>query len=202
MSDKLNWPRKGNKAFGPATGTYFHVPSVLSFRQSESSFKEAAEILIDKIVADGNQARNDIFLFPVLYLYRHAVELKLKSLIWLGIALEFFEKDKVEDELAGHNLARLWTKVRTLLVHFWPNGPEDDLKAVDSVINELHSSDPNGQMFRYDSDKNGKRYEHENLPEFIGLRQLKETMDGVFNLFDGSSDGLAAELESRPGAAW
>ena len=50
------------------------------------AFKLAADMILDAHLA-AKGSHNDILLFPVLYLYRHCVELKLKDLLLLGIRL-------------------------------------------------------------------------------------------------------------------
>ena len=199
MSTEFNWPKKGMKAFAPTNGkgAYFHMPSVRSFHPTHSrSFKEAAEIVLDKCQQDGDRAANDIFVFPVLYLYRHGVELNLKAIIKVGIGLEFFKKEDVEDDLKWHNLAKLWNHAKKLLLQRWSTADPAPLYATESVINDLHQSDPNGQTFRYESDKDGKPHKYEKLPDQIGVAQLKKTMDGVFNFLEGSCSGLQEDLQA------
>lgn len=198
MTNDFNWPKKGNKAFASAQdGAYFHIPSVRSFYpQHATSFKEAAEIVLDKCEADGDRPANDIFVFPVLYLYRHGIELNLKAIIKVGVGLEFFKKEDVDEDLAWHNLAKLWNHAKKLLLHRWSTADPAPLNATEAVINELHQSDPNGQVFRYATDKNGKPHRYEKLPDHISVVRLKKTMDGVFNFLEATWSGLQEDLQT------
>lgn len=199
MSKDFNWPKKGNKAFVSAQeGAYFHIPSIRSFYPPHAqSFKEAAEIVLDKIEADCDKPANDILVFPVMYLYRHGIELNLKSIIKIGVGLDFFKKEEVEEDLKWHNLARLWTHAKKLLLHRWATSDPDPLKGTESVINDLHQSDPNGQVFRYAADKDGKPHKYEKLPEHISVAELKKTMDGVFNFLEATWSGLEDTLQDE-----
>src|SRR5439155_10369099 len=107
MSIDFNWPKKGDKALiSAAEGAYFHIPSIRMFYPPHAtSFKQAAEIVLDKIETDGNKPSNDIFVFPVMYLYRHGIEIILKSIIKVGVGLDFFRKEDVDVQC--HNLAKL-----------------------------------------------------------------------------------------------
>ncbi len=117
-------------------------------------------------------------------------------IIKAGIGLEFFKKKDVEEDLAWHNLAKLWNHAKKLLLHRWSTSDPAPLYATESVINDLHRSDPNGQVFRYDSDKDGKRHKYENLPDQIGVVRLKKTMDGVFNFLEATWSGLEEDLQT------
>lgn len=199
MSEGFNWPKKGNKVFVSAEeGAYFHVPSIRSFYPPHAqAFKEVAEIVLDKMEADGDRPANDIFIFPVLYLYRHGIEINLKAIIKVGVGLEFFEKDAVQEALDDHNLAKLWKHAKKLLLHRWAGSDPAPLKATESVINELHQSDPNGQVFRYAADKSGKPHRYEKLPDHLSVAPLKKTMDGVFNFLEATWSGLEEDYQNE-----
>ncbi|MDB5344234.1 MAG: hypothetical protein JWP89_2611 [Schlesneria sp.] len=198
MSDDINWPEKGNKAFVPVRhGAYFHMPSVLAFNPVHvRAFKAAAEIILDKCEADGDMPSNDKFVFPVLYLYRHGIELNLKAIIRVGIGLEFFKKEDVAKDLERHNLANLWNHAKKLLLDHWSEDDPGPVHATDSIINELHESDPDGQKFRYESAKGGKLNKYEKLPDRISVINLKKTMDGVFHFLGATCAGLEEHLQT------
>jgi hypothetical protein len=191
----MPWPKKGNKAFASAKGgKSFHLqPFAWHDNRHAEGFKNAAEMVIDACVED--RFHNDEMIFPVAYLYRHCLELKFKDLIIAGIHVGFFTKAKVAEVLASHNLANLWNKVKGLLNYGWPNGPKSPLQGIESVVNEFHQADPDGQTFRYNADKKGKRHKHEKLPEFIGMENLRTTMDGIFSLLDACESMFRENLD-------
>ena len=192
-----SWPKRDNRAFNTTReGAYFHMPSISTFSPPyASSFKEAADIVLDKCSVDGDSPENDNFAFPVLYLYRHGIELNLKSIIRAGLLSTFFERTDVEADLKLHNLAKLWNHARKILRHRWANSDPEPLMATEAVINELHQSDPNGQVFRYPSDKDGKRYHYKWIPDHISVAKLKETMDGVFRFLEATCSALEEDLQ-------
>lgn len=199
MSKDFNWPKQGNKAFvSAAEGAYFHIPSVrMLYPPHGTAFKEAAEVVIDKIEADGDKPANDIFVFPVVYLYRHGIEVNLKSIVHVGIGLKFLKKEDVEEDLKWHNLAALWNHAKKLLLYRWSSSDPAPLKATEAVINELHQADPNGQVFRYAANKDGKRHRYEKLPDHISVAKLKKTMDGVFNFLEATWSALEDDLQNE-----
>ena len=153
--DSLPWPKRGIKAFASGTrGKSFHLQSLLwCFPQHAEAFKTAADMIIDSHQAAQRTPHRDELFFPVAFLYRHCLELKLKDLIWIGIHRRFFSRAKVKPVLDQHNLAKLWTLVRRLLEDRWPNADPGPLRGIEAVINQFHEADPSGQVFRYERDK-------------------------------------------------
>jgi hypothetical protein len=89
---------------------------------------------------------------PILFLYRHYIELRLKSLLLDAGEL----LDEPHDVPPLHFLRSLWERVRKLLLRI---GPESDgawCKRADQVIDEFDAIDPTSFAFRYPVDKNGK----------------------------------------------
>lgn len=203
MSEEMAWPKKGRKAFVSAgQGKSFHLTTFpFPFPLKPDAFRIAAEMIIEQCHdADRFRYRDELF-FPVAYLYRHGLELLIKDIISTGIHVNFFERDDVEEALANHNLAKLWNHAKKLLIDRWPASDPAPLKATEAVINECHQADPNGQVFRYDEDKLGRRHRYETLPESISLDEMRKTMDGVFNFLDTTASCLRDDLSSMLDAA-
>lgn len=196
---EIPWPGKGDKAFKDVpfspTGASPHWLSEISDLlggdyQSAivAGFKEAADKVVDSLVA--TKERMDVFFFPVVYLYRHAIELCLKGLVNDGIYLRILKDDQdLQDILASHNLHSLWSKVRLVLKEVWPDGDDEDVDAVEKIILEFHQADKSGQRLRYSKDKRGKSHV-DKLPVRVDLVVLKRTMDGLFHFLGGCSMGL------------
>jgi hypothetical protein len=206
--------KSGMKLFVPGTnaGKFFHFHSaVISspiYPPLPEAFKRAADMILDAHLA-AKGSHNDILLFPVLYLYRHCVELKLKDLLLLGICSGFFNKataDKILDKDKGiigkHALCALWNKARDLLAHHYPS--ELQLKVAESMINDLHQIDPDGQTLRYDREKGTlklrrPKYKHEgkvrphpvyNVPETIDIENLRQSFDRLYEYLESRYGGI------------
>jgi len=193
------WPRKGDKAFAAASGgKYFHLPwAFLSFVPPHArAFKEAADLLLDtRETAEGGHL--DALFFPIAFLYRHSLELKLKEVVHYGLRLDILRTSKkLDDLLKGHNLAKLWSKAKAVINERWPGAEQQSPTAVEAVVNEFHHADSTGQAFRYDRDTDGKAFRHEKLPKAIDSRRLRKTMDNVWSFLDGCCDGLDDSLRN------
>lgn len=192
MARKSAWPSKRNRAFSSAKSgkgsKAFDLESIYSrFPQHANAFKLAADMVIDAYDGARRVPHHDELFLPVAYLYRHFLELKLKSLIRVARDQGFFRNDqrRIQRILGRHDLLDLWTQVRKFLEDGWPGGPSGPLDGVENVVKQFHKADPDGQTLRYDRDKAERKLNRpDKLPHFIWLRTLRRTMDGVYRLLD------------------
>lgn len=110
-------------------------------------YKTAADILVEKI--EGH-APEDILILPIVFMYRHHIELRLKYII---TALDVLSQTQIPN-LAIHNLVPLWDYVKNHLccIRGGPFGAEL-MASLDALITELSNLDPNSYRFRYSHDK-------------------------------------------------
>lgn len=206
--------KPGMKLFVPGTkdGEFFDlhhaVMSAPIYPPLPGAFKLAADMILDAHVA-AKGSHNDKLLFPVLYLYRHCVELMLKHLVLLGIRSRFFDDavaDQILDEDEGiigqHRLYPLWNKARDFLAHHYRSDAQ--IKVAESMINELHQIDKDGQTLRYDRVKGTlqlrrPKYRHfgdaqpqpvYEIPETIHIANLRHSMDCLYAYLEGSYAGI------------
>lgn len=213
MSDvSIGKLKRGMKLFAAGTnaGKFFHLQhAVLTspvYPPLAGAYKLAADMILDSHLATRG-SHHDILLFPVLYLYRHCVELRLKDLLLFGILSQFFNKataDKILDKKNGilyqHRLCALWNKARDLLAHHYPR--DSQLKVAESMINDLHQIDPDGQTLRFDRVKDtlrlrrprfkqgGPRGPVYKIPETIDIANLRQSMDRLYAYLENRYDGI------------
>ena len=209
------------KLFVPGTnaGKFFHfhhaVISSPIYPPLAGAFKLAADMIIEAHLA-AKGSHNDILLFPVLYLYRHCVELKLKDLLRLGICSRFFDAAAAEKILnkdkgimGKHYLCKLWNMARELLAHHYQSDLQ--LKVAESMINDLHQIDTDGQTLRYDREKGTNKlrrpkYEHDggprpypvyNIQDTIDIANLRQSMNCLYAYLESSYDGILSWWDAR-----
>jgi hypothetical protein len=198
-SDQFPWPKRGMKAFvGAGDGKFFHVPSaIMGFPPHANAFKDAASMLIDTHLAD--HANRDALLLPICYLYRHGLEIKLKALIGLGVAHHFLKREDVEEVIEGHNLKKLWVRVQEVLQRRWPHEDQAPVIGVNTVIEQFHQADPNGQVFRYDRTRGSRdRHRFESLPVAIDIARLRASMEAVWSFLETCEDVLHDDFQNTP----
>lgn len=123
-------------------------------------YLEAGDRLVEGLT---RSPMEDVLIYPILFLYRHHIELELKGRIWYWLnwrsgfdeeAIRCFVKDEKLDK--AHGLSKLWD----VLKKHWPDCDKEMPKtrpAFEALLSELDSYDPDGQAARYPVDRKGQQ---------------------------------------------
>ncbi len=147
-------------------------------------YKEAADHLIDCVASREGTA--DSLVFPIVFLYRQYLELRLKELLHAGRRLLDWE----EEDTHGHELSSLWPPVRKILEEVWPEGEKQHLVVLDSLFKQFEEVDPGSTTFRYPRDRQGTNSLKLELPR-LNLGNLKDVLDGMSTILERASAGIA-----------
>ncbi len=158
-------------------------------------FKLAADSVV--VHAQEGFGHPDRYFWPSAYLYRHALELTLKEIIRTGSMLT--QLALREKSLVGHDLARFWTRARTLVVAIWPEGDQTELGPVDNVVHDLDRVDPRGDAFRYRADTKG-RLHLADLPRVLSLELMAQRFGDAYSFLDGVYFGILHYLQAEQDA--
>ena len=205
MEDKkgrMNWPRKGDKAFIGEIAPHSPVHAYLDWLKYYTSdhisrsFKEAADMIVKTLESGKFSGHPDIFFFPICYLYRHIIELELKDIIEIGVRLNILSDDEKYKELQGsHSLHPLWNRAEAVLKEFYSGDPPEDLRAAGSLVQQFHELDKTGQSFRYCKTRTGKST-LDNAPDIVDLVNLRDKFDGLYNFLTATQAGMGEALSS------
>lgn len=156
-----------------------------------SGYKLAGDILCEKVFQDRHIV--DLVVYPMVYNYRHYVELSLKAILHWGSGV----LEQVVRPHTNHNLETLWAKVRPLVQSRWPEADALQLDAVENLILEIAGVDSKSTAFRYyvhddtPNKKTGLSPRDEALTEqtqsvtHINVRNLSEVMERLSVFLDG-----------------
>lgn len=189
IASPLPWPKKGKKAFAASdwrnrTAVDARPYSVGDDDYVAYEFSIAAKSLVEGVelgLIDGGD-KNAMFR-PVCYLYRHSMEIYLKSIVRSGQRFGVIPKDqKVEKDLGSHNLHALWNHAKIAIESAWPGtgAGDGEVASAERSILEFHELDAGGMGFRYGRDKSGKAH-LEGVPQTVDLAHLGEVAQGVVN---------------------
>jgi hypothetical protein len=153
----------------------------------QDGYRIAAEAVLGR--AGEFQYDCDRLVYPIVFLYRHRLELHLKELVaWLPVPIE------------NHDLKILWAAVRHLLSS---EGVTDrELDMVESRIMELHDLDARATAFRY-AYKRKKDGGGRSVSGTINIRLFAERMESLCGTLDGwdtmihEQRGWRAEMEAE-----
>jgi len=135
----------------------------------------------------------DFLLYPIVFLYRHYVELRLKDLIGLGQRLAH-ETVAVPET---HDLRRLWGTAKPHLERELDPADRNrrrEITEMQRVIQELAALDPRGTAFRYATDAHGGR-PLPNGARHLNLHHFSTTMTKLARALDDTGNWMHICLE-------
>jgi len=140
-----------------------------------------AKIGSEHVIEKGD--KQDYLAYPVIYCFRHYIELELKGLTMELKKLKG-EKYKINP---SHNLNNI---LRDFIGEY---ETYYDLKfdtGIVELIKQFNKIDPIGQVFRYCSDKKGKSIKRIGL--HVGFSNLMKVMDEIFQSLDSIESHIDA----------
>jgi len=182
LDDFLNpkpsrWPQQGDLPFQDAMREEASGPLTDDWKARwvfiMDGFMLAGRTLADQAVNEKFE-RYDL-VYPMLFCYRHAVEIGLKWLIaQYGPRLGVYPSDLNKT----HNLCALWQHcVRVFDACGGAGEDKDTLNAVGHIVKQFHDWDKRGMTFRYATTTSGA------VVKFpygrIDIANLKDVMSGV-----------------------
>jgi hypothetical protein len=172
-------------------------------------YRRAARVLVEYTLPRGDEA----FLFyPILFLYRHHVELMLKNLI-----LAFDERcvrrvtganqltaDDHKDLTKGkkaHSLQWLWTRVRTAMQALGSQfAPPEGIEGINFYIQQLNEIDPASVNFRYTTAIEATKAKLKEAQKHGGASDIQtfaEAMERLANYLEGIDGYVGAIIEAH-----
>lgn len=158
------------------------------------AFHRAAKTLADKMFS--RAGIHDLDACPIIFLYRHAFELYLKSVVLRGSKLlRLSGKTHMDDRvfLNDHSLIKLLPVLKLIFetVKWEWDFEKEGFRTYEDfckLVNRLEGITSKSFAFRYPVSKNGESY----LPSGYGIdmRNFCESMDFALKLLDGAATGL------------
>jgi hypothetical protein len=188
----IPWPRKGDKLFSSAPDWFNaclnFAPTSWQWYAYAKGYKLAADLAVEHVAK--TRQDQDIVIYPVVFLYRHYVELMFKSLIYdLGTLLR--RPVKVPEH---HDLHKIWQRCLPLLLDAVPSTTRGDAEAVGQYVEQFCKVDRASTAFRYPQDKAGGP----SLPGLthVNLANLREVIDRLYTFLDAASCAVGAGLDA------
>jgi hypothetical protein len=103
----------------------------------------AADSLVTKVLQE--DSNHDILIYPIVFLYRHYFELRLKEIIDRGSAL-LDEETKMPTH---HDLMTIWAIVKRMVFQVWPDSKRSSVSEIEFVLTGIVNVDKKSDSFRY-----------------------------------------------------
>ena len=144
-------------------------------------FKSAADRLIKSLTE--NRSQLDALIYPIVFLYRHYIELSLKQIVKLGSPLT---PEGRTARLDHHKLLDLWSSARPIIERLCSESDVVHVEEADRIILRFSEIDPNSEAFRY-AKRSKRKGGSPSLPKdvrHINIRLLYEEMAKVSSVLD------------------
>jgi hypothetical protein len=151
-------------------------------------YRRAALLAVQHVIATDTD--HDTLVYPIVYLYRHAIELYLKEVIQRGRRL----LDLPENFRATHDLQPLYDAARKIAEQVMGGKVPDWLFAMDRQMAELARVDATSMTFRYPVERDGSQSAPSPFDRF-SLRHFAECAECLCDVLDGWTTGIDAHLE-------
>jgi hypothetical protein len=161
-----------------------------------NGYRKAGDMLVERIIEDNvsTRASLDAIIYPIVFLYRQYLELRLKdSIIQTQLLLD------VDVKLPKHHsVVALWEKLKTLLAQADPQATvagKSTLGAIEECVNQFSKVDPSSTAFRYPVDKDN----NPSLPGMnnINVRLIYQTMENISSNLEGIALHISGMLDSK-----
>lgn len=174
--------------------SFSHIPKY-DFGIFAKGYRFAANSLAKELIDMGSFP--DYKAYPIVFLYRHALELHLKNIIYrIGKLLFFKREEDIDNKLYNnHKLVDLSGKVENILTKVFPEDQElhQLLKEVMSVAKEFAEIDIDSYGYRYPINTSGR---HSTKPnQIVNLRSLATHMDNLLEQLEVIDFGLNIETD-------
>jgi hypothetical protein len=154
----------------------------------KEGYRRGAQVLVQAVRE--TERDQDFLVYPIVFLYRHHIELALKRVIRKTPYLIDRVLTKAEtDHLCKHRLDWLWQDFKPMAQGVceaagWDSLPEEDLEGIDEYIRQMVDVDPGSYSLRYAQSKTGDPSLPKELTH-INLRHFGDSMERLANYLYG-----------------
>jgi hypothetical protein len=161
-------------------------------------YRRAAEHLVQYVLAHQREAGT--LAYPIVFLYRHHIELALKRIIYCtpGVLRRDLTKSE-KDHLRDHDLCQLWHDLEPIFASIceavsWKKPKAADLEGVREYIRQLSVVDPFSTSFRYWKSKRGNP-SLQATPYSFNIRHFSEMMGRLADFLEALDTATTAADE-------
>jgi hypothetical protein len=151
-------------------------------------YKTAGDILVRHVIEHSSD--QDILVYPIVFLYRQHIELRLKEIIREGSRL----LGDSSDFPAKHELHILWPIAKGIIKKIWPQGDSKEEAFIDHFVKEFSAIDSKSDSFRYPENRSGQN-PLENLSH-LGIKHFAEMAERVSIFLYGVSAAITDYSEA------
>jgi hypothetical protein len=168
-----------------------------------TAYHEAGQSLV--AVFNKKRGYSDVEAYPIVFLYRHSLELLFKAIITIGNDLAHLLEDPTcttDDPYRDHSLAKHLPKIKQIFEAVgWADAFEQagfTKTGFENVVKEFDGLDPGSFTFRYPMKKDGSAALEKSF--IFSVREFADVLDPILRTLAGGCSGLE-EYRSQLGEA-
>jgi hypothetical protein len=196
QAPQLQQQYRHNELFRPASPTGFNACAGSNGGTYDSQdyalgYFEAGSIIVSSLLSDRSML--DVVIYPLVFAYRHGIELSLKD---LAVHLPLVWDEESEARLT-HVLSDNWESIKSYLKREQEFDPENTLiDQVDTIIKDFLEIDETGQVFRYPTDRSGLNH-LDGKVSAINVIVFQQAMGTVSKTFEFWMDSVRVLLQNK-----
>ena len=168
------------------------LPDEYGAQYYSDGFRSAARHLVEDLIEKRDyNLLVDVVVYPVVFLYRHHLELLIKLLIVAGREL----LSKSSEQPFGHRLDQLWMVARPIIERCFEDADWSQNDIVDSLVAELSRLDPNGEAARYPESNKGTK--HFGDLALLNIRHFADVAERLSGYFSGLLSAVEITVSQR-----
>jgi hypothetical protein len=154
-----------------------------------TGYRNAATLLVKHVVE--TESEQDTLIFPIVFLWRNAIELLLKEIVYSGAIIA----DKPRPKLNKHPFATVWPDAKKYILQHAPKGPKPpEVAIIEKRLKEFDRVDAGSYAFRYPVANNGApSLPHPTAPDAIAVDRFHEEMEQTADFLEA----VMCELNER-----
>ncbi len=191
---QLAFPQSGGKLF-KSDGKLRNIADTTVSHEDwciyADGYKRAVDILVQDVLKTGT--KKNFIVYPIIFLYRHYLELCLKDILRNSSILT----DQIPDIPGHHGIGDIWNACKKIILYL-QSAEEDssiDLDIISQCIREFQKYDPEATAFRYPMNKKGGN-SLANLKR-IDLLNFSEVGDKLSNAIGSLSEWVYVLLQHK-----
>ena len=171
------------------------ISNYLQFWEIGNYYVRAADALVQDTIEDSSLL--DVYVSPLVFLYRHAIELVLKDVLWQSHYLAHGKKGFITDKsFKTHDLLKLWQQLKkncqAVLGADFPLSTHE-MEILEQLFAQIQKQDPGSDAFRFPFDAKGN-ISHASLSH-VNVRSLYESVHQAVDLLGNLKEVVADYCE-------
>lgn len=191
---QLAFPQKGDKLF-KLDGKLWNITDTTVSHEDwcvyADGYKKAADILVRDVLETGT--KKNFLIYPIVFLYRQYLELRLKEILRNSRILTGQEPDIP----THHRIGDIWRLCKKIIPELQSANKDSpiNLDMIGQCIGEFQKYDPKSDAFRYPMDTKGKN----SLPNLkrMNLLNFFEVGKKLSNAIDSLSEWVYVLLQHK-----